>query len=74
MTAQWGSDSRAAAYARSGAALDEHLDTCPTCSVGVACPDGDDKAYGEYLAFRELQDSDPDLARVAQRQQIYGRS
>jgi hypothetical protein len=55
----------AAAYRRSGARLDDHLATCPTCSVGVACPDGDDKATNEYRAFREWQRDDPTKPRTA---------
>jgi hypothetical protein len=57
----------ASAYRRSGDRLDEHLNNCPTCSIGVACPDGDDRATSEYRAWREWQRDDPDGARAAQR-------
>ena len=57
---------RTRSYPNAAADLDEHLSTCPSCSSGRACGDGDDIAEAEFRAFRDLQRQDPDTARATQ--------
>jgi hypothetical protein len=47
-------------YNRAARDLDEHLRTCPLCSAGGSCPDGDDLAEAEYRAHRQHR---PDTRR-----------
>jgi hypothetical protein len=57
----------ATTYQRSGARLDEHLRTCPSCSAGTACPAGDDTAEAEYRAWRAWERADAQAAHAYRR-------
>lgn len=45
-------------YRRAGARLDRHVESCPFCSDGLACPAGDSAAEKEFRAWRAWEGSD----------------
>ena len=54
-------------YRAAATELDEHLAMCPSCSNGVACPDGDETAEREFWAWREWERVDADGTREHRR-------
>ena len=51
-------------FETAGAQLDAHLRSCPSCSRGKACSDGDAAAETEFRSWRELQRRDPETAAM----------
>ena len=51
-------------YEIAGAELDAHLRTCPSCSRGTPCADGDAVAEAEFRSWRELERTDPQTAAM----------
>jgi hypothetical protein len=49
---------RAIDYSTAAAQLDNHLATCPSCSTGHACGEGDDYADAEYRAYARTRRDD----------------